>query len=67
MACMNDVIDDLTPGEFDLGNASEIILALVAVFAYLQGAITTNTMLVIIGLAFGADNVSKLRKKGSVE
>lgn len=64
---MNDVIDDLTPGEFDLGNASEIILALVAVFAYLQGAITTNTMLVIIGLAFGADNVSKLRKKGSVE
>ena len=64
---MNDVIDDLTPGEFDLGNASEIILALVAVFAYLQGAITTNTMLVIIGLAFGADSVSKLRKKGSVE
>ena len=64
---MNDVIDELTPGEFDLGNASEIILALVAVFAYLQGAITTNTMLVIIGLAFGADNVSKLRKKRSVE
>ena len=64
---MNDVIDELTPGEFDLGNASEIILALVAVFAHLQGAIDTNTMLVIIGLAFGADSVSKLRKKGSVE
>ena len=64
---MNDVIDDLTPGEFDLGNASEIILALVAVFAYLQGVIDTNTMLVIIGLAFGYDNVTKLRKKRSVE
>jgi len=64
---MNDLIDELTPGQFDFGNASEIILALVAVFAHLQGAITTNTMLVIIGLAFGADNVSKLRKKGSTE
>ena len=60
---MKDVFDELTPGEWDLGNAAEVVLALVALGAYTQGAITVETMIMIVGLAFGYDNVSKLRKK----
>jgi len=59
---MQDYLDAISPGEWDLGNAAELVAVVVGAYLIVnEGRVEMGLTLVALGV--GAENLGKLRKQ----
>jgi len=58
---MQDYLDAISPGEWDVGNAAELAAVLIGGYLIVVGG-RINLGLTLVGVGVGAENLGKLRK-----